>query len=76
MLIWVYKTSEGIEEGKAEDYEGLDECFEELTTENLWGKWEPQIIVSLPRFKDYVEGMDECTYTVEIYDAWREGGAT
>ena len=76
MLIWVYKTSEGIEEGRAEDYEGLDECVEDLMSSDLWGKWDKQVIISETRYKDYVCGMEDCRYTAEIYDAWREEGVT
>lgn len=53
------------------EYESLEACVNEFLVPDLFGNFNPELVISRPDDCAPREASD-CDYVVEIYDTWRE----
>lgn len=71
MRIWFCKTSDYFGHGNVREFENLDvaiKCLiEECSNDGKYGR-DPELIV----YQDDHTRRENCDYTIEFYDDWRE----
>ena len=74
MKAFVFRTSQGPEDGKIVEAESLEKsCGELVEPTHFMGENHPYLIIWKPDFKYPVDKRElECDWVIEIYDDWRE----
>ena len=70
MKVYVYKTSDHtIDNGVVREFESLDDCIKTLIKETDEREY---VVSSISQYYGQKEGLDDCSWMVEIYDYYRE----